>query len=156
GLAGDRFGARTLMCATRGAYALCAATLAVLTLSGMLETWHVFALAAVNGLLRPSDTALRYVLVRPTMRPQILLGGLGLPRTSADSARLAGALTGPGGVALIGMGPAYAFVAAMYLAAFLLSLGVEGPPSRARESAVAARAREVFAGIQQAVLYVWS
>ncbi|HEX2649280.1 MAG TPA: MFS transporter [Burkholderiales bacterium] len=153
GLAGDRFGARTLLCATRGAYALCAATLATLTLSGLLETWHVFLIATINGLLRPSDTAMRYVMVGQTIRPEILMGAIGLTRTSADTARVAGALTGTGGVALVGMGPAYAAVATLYVASFLLSLGLA--PPRARQGAVAARAREVFSGLKQGVIYVW-
>src|SRR4029079_628624 len=72
-----------------------------------------------------------------------------------DSARVAGALTGTGGVALVGMGPAYAAVAALYLASFLLSIGLAAPGPRARASAVATRAREVFTGLRQAVAYVW-
>ena len=155
GLAGDRFGARTMLLATRGAYALCAATLALLTLSGQLQTWHVFLIATINGLMRPSDTAMRYVMVGQTIRPEILMGAIGLTRTSADSARVAGALTGTGGVALVGMGLAYAAVAALYLASFLLSVGLAAPVPRARASAVATRAREVFTGLKQAVVYVW-
>jgi hypothetical protein len=64
------------------------------------------------------------VLVSQTMQPGMLLGALGISRTTSDTARVAGAIAGTGGVALIGMGAAYAVVTAMYVFAFLLSLGV--------------------------------
>src|SRR6201999_1085349 len=39
GLAGDRLGHRTVICVTRGLYALLAAVLAVLTLADALQPW---------------------------------------------------------------------------------------------------------------------
>jgi hypothetical protein len=130
GVAGDRLGHRFLLLVTRGFYALLAAVLASLTLSGRLEPWHVFTIAALGGLLRPSDMVMRHALVGQTMPSGILLQAVALSRTTADTARVVGALAGAGGVALIGMGPAYVVVAAMYVTAFLLSLGVaKAPPS---------------------------
>jgi MFS family permease len=77
GVAGDRIGVRTLLCITRGAYALLAAVLAVLTLTDLLSPWHVLVIAAIAGLMRPSDMAMRNVLVGQTMRPEMLMGALG-------------------------------------------------------------------------------
>ena len=156
GVAGDRFGVRALLCLTRGAYALLAAVLTVLTWTGTLATWHVFAISALAGLMRPSDMAMRNVLVGQTMRPEMLLGALGISRTTSDTAKVAGALAGTGGVALIGMGPAYAVVTAMYVAAFLFSLGVAGPSPRAPKGTADAAAVKVLAGLNQAVHYVWN
>jgi Major Facilitator Superfamily len=155
GVAGDRIGVRALLCATRGAYALLAAVLAALAMSEALAPWHVFAISAIAGLMRTSDMAMRNVLVGQTMRPATLMGALGISRTTSDTARVAGALAGTGGVALIGMGPAYLVVTAMYVAAFLLSLGVAGPPARAAHGTPDASAVKVVAGLKQAVRYVW-
>jgi hypothetical protein len=130
GVAGDRIGHRRLLCLTRGAYALLAAVVTALTLADALRPWHVFAISALAGLMKPSDMVMRHVLVGQTMTPAMLLGALGISRTTSDTARVAGAITGTGGVALIGMGPAYAVVTAMYVAAFLLSLGVARTPPR--------------------------
>jgi MFS family permease len=153
GVLGDRLGFRFLLCATRAAYALLAAALMALTLSGALAPWHVFAIAALAGLMRPSDNVMRYVLVGQTMRPELLMAALGIARTTSDTARIAGALAGTAGVALIGMGPAYVIVTGMYATAFVLSLGVAGPPPRAAQaSGGAARA---LLGLKQAVGYVW-
>jgi predicted MFS family arabinose efflux permease len=151
GIAGDRFGVRALLCITRGAYALLAATLATLTLTGLLAPWHVLVIAAIAGLMRPSDMVMRHVLVARTMRPEMLMGALAISRTTSDTARLAGAIAGTGGVALIGMGPAYAAVAAIYVCAFLLTLGVAASPPRK----AGAEAQEVLAGLKDGVHYVW-
>jgi predicted MFS family arabinose efflux permease len=155
GVLGDRIGLRALLCITRGAYALLAAIVMALTFTDTLAPWHVFAISAVAGLLRPSDMAMRNVLVGQTMRPELLMGALGISRTTSDTARIAGALAGTGGVVLIGMGPAYAVVTALYIAAFLLSLGVAGPPVREASAAADAAAVKVLAGLRQAVGYVW-
>ena len=152
GIAGDRFGHRTLLCITRGAYALLAALLTALTLSGKLEPWHVFAIAALAGLMRPSDMVMRNVLVGQTMRPDMLLGALGVSRTTSDTARVAGAFAGAGGVALIGMGPAYAVVTAMYVGAFLLSFGIAGAP---RAGAAHSPAAHPLSDLKQGFSYVW-
>jgi hypothetical protein len=154
GVVGDRIGVRTLLCITRGAYALLAALLAALTLSGLLAPWHVLVIAAIAGLMRPSDMAMRHVLVGQTMRPETLMGALGISRTTSDTARVAGALTGTGGVALIGMGPAYVAVAGIYVTAFLLTLGVAGSPPRAARAH--AEAEKLFTGLKQGVHYVWT
>jgi len=149
GVLGDRIGHRTLLCITRGVYALLAALLTGLTLAGTLAPWHVFAIAALAGLLKPSDMVMRHVLVGQTMQPAILLGALGISRTTSDTARVAGALTGTAGVALIGMGAAYAVVTAMYVAAFLLSLGVAGGVVKRINDA------HPLADMKDAFAYVW-
>ena len=148
GLAGDRLGHRFLLLVTRGFYAVLAALLAALTLTETLQPWHVFALAAIGGLLRPSDMVMRHALVGQTMPSGILLPAVALSRTTADTARVVGAFTGAGGVALIGMGPAYLVVTAMYVAAFVFTLGVAStPPSKHTAHPVS--------DLKDAFRYVW-
>jgi predicted MFS family arabinose efflux permease len=151
GVAGDRVGHRALLCATRGIYALLAALLLALTLSDALAPWHVFAIAAIAGLMKPSDMVMRHSLVAQTMRPDTLLGALAISRTTSDTARIAGALAGTAGVALIGMAAAYAVVTALYISAFVLSLGVAGSPQRAAHVAEP----HPLASLRQAFGYVW-
>jgi hypothetical protein len=151
GPVGDRVGIRALLCITRGTYAVLAAVLTVLTLAGALAPWHVFTVAALAGLLKPSDMGMRYVLVGQTIRPEMLMGALGVSRTTSDTARIAGALAGTGGVALLGMGAAYAVVTLLYAAAFVLSLNVAGQPAAGR----AHTAAETVADLSRAVGYVW-
>ena len=149
GIVGDRIGVRRLLCLTRGGYALLAALMAVLTLGEWLEPWHVLVVAGVAGLMKPSDMAMRHVLVGHTIPPESLMGALAVSRTTSDTARIFGAIAGTGGVALAGMGPAYAVVSAIYVGAFLLSLGVV--PVHAAQ----AHATQVMAGLREGVRYVW-
>ncbi|HEY7240190.1 MAG TPA: MFS transporter [Burkholderiales bacterium] len=152
GMAGDRIGLRRLLCITRGGYALLAALLSLLILAGALQPWHVFVVYGIAGLARPSDQAIRNVLIGHTMRPEVLMGAVGLSRMTADMAKVAGALAGAGGVALIGMGPAYLIVTALYVSAFTLSLRVARPPIHASH----ATAHDVIGGLKEAAYYVWA
>ena len=112
----------------------------------------MFVLYGIAGLFRPSDQALRNVLIAQTLRPDALLGALGLSRTTADIAKVAGAFAGAGGVALVGMAPAYVIVTALYVSAFLLSMGVARSPLLAAH----ATAHDVMSGLREAVHYVWT
>ena len=150
GIAGDRLGFRTLLCATRAAYAGLALVVTVLAFTHLLRPWHVFVIAAAAGVMRPSDMMVRQVLVAQSMQPYMLMGALAIARTTSDMARVAGALAGTGSVALIGMGPAYAIVTALYVASFLLSLNVISVPPAHEASAT-----KTLAGLKQAVAYVW-
>ena len=149
GLAGDRIGHRAVLCITRSVYAALAAVMTALTLTNSLQPWHVFAIAAIAGLLRPSDMVMRSVLVGQTMRPEVLMGALGLSRTTSDTARVAGALAGAGGVALIGMGAAYVVVTAMYLVAVLLTFGVAGRSAHASPA-------HPWADLKDGFRYAWN
>jgi MFS family permease len=148
GIAGDRIGVRRLLCLTRGGYALLAALLAWLTLSGRLEPWHVLVVAGLAGLMKPSDMAMRHVLVGHTIPSESLMGALAISRTTSDTARIFGAIAGTGGVALVGMGQAYAGVSLIYVGAFLFSLGVA--PVHASGAQV-----RILTGLKEGVRYVW-
>ena len=127
GLAGDRWGHRNVLCAMRAIYASLAGVIAGLALLGVLNPIFVFCVAAVSGLVRPSDLAMRNSLVAETMPGDRLMAAMGVARTTSDSARIVGALAGAGLFAAVGMGFAYLVVAAFYLAGLLLTLGVGAP-----------------------------
>jgi hypothetical protein len=91
---------------------------------------------------------MRHVLVGQTIPPDLLMRALGISRTTSDSARVVGALAGTAGVAMIGMGPVYAIVTAMYVAAFLLSLGVAAGRMHAAKE-------HPLTGLRQGFRYVW-
>jgi Na+/melibiose symporter-like transporter len=97
-----------------------------LAYAGMLEPAYVFAVAAVSGLIRPSDQGMRNALVGETMPAGALMATMGVSRTTADSARIAGSLFGAGLFALFGMGPVYLAITGFYALGFLLTLGVAG------------------------------
>ena len=122
GVMGDRLGHRNVLSAMRAFYALLATTLMTFTFLGMLTPVHVFIIAGLLGLVRPSDMGMRAALVGDTMPANLLVGSMGVQRTTQDSAKIAGALTGAGVVAMLGMGPAYIVVASFYVTSVLLTL----------------------------------
>jgi MFS family permease len=151
GILGDRFGLRALLIMSRAGYAMLAATMTALTVTGALTPVQVFVLYGITGLMRPSDQAMRNVLIAQTAAPETLMGALGLSRTTADMAKVLGSLAGAGGVAMIGMGPAYVVVTLLYVSAFVLSLGLARAPLHAAQ----ASAHDVIARLKEATRYVW-
>jgi Na+/melibiose symporter-like transporter len=116
----------------RATYATLATALMTLTLTGVLVPLHVFIIAALMGLVRPSDLVMRYSLIGETIPGNQLMGATSVSRTTQDSARIIGALAGAGLVAALGMGPAYVVIACFYAVSFLLTLGVGGARSKSR------------------------
>jgi MFS family permease len=121
GVMADRLGRGHVLSAMRAIYAVLAAVLMTFALLGMLTPLYVFIIATLTGLVRPSDMGMRTALVGDTMPAAQLVGAMGIERTTSDSARIAGALSGAGLVALLGIGAAYVCVAALYATSFLLT-----------------------------------
>jgi len=130
GVLGDRIGHRNMLCCMRITYATLATTLTTLVLTGVLIPLHVFVIATLMGIVRPSDLVMRYSLIGQSMPTDQLVGATGVSRTTQDSARIMGALTGAGLVTALGMGPTYAAIACLYATSFLLTLGVVRSPGR--------------------------
>ncbi len=128
GVLGDRLGGRLMLCAMRASYAVLAATMMLLALSGLLTPAWVFALATLVGIVRPNDLVMRNTLIGETIPPGQLMGALGMSRATADSARVVGALAGAGLSALLGIGASYVFVTSFYLASLALTFGVARRP----------------------------
>src|SRR6266404_3277926 len=102
GMAGDRIGYRNLLCLMRLTYVAVALALMALFVSGAAAPVPIFLLSTVMGLVRPSDVTMRNLLVGETMPAPLLMRAMGVSRTTADMARIAGALTGAGLVAALG------------------------------------------------------
>jgi hypothetical protein len=153
GMTGDRIGHRTVLCVMRAAYALVAAAVTGLAYAGMLEPAFVFAVAAVSGLIRPSDQGMRNALVGETMPAGALMATMGVSRTTADSARIAGSLFGAGLFALFGMGPVYLAITGFYALGFLLTLGVAGR-RHSIDAALIGRP-SLWRDLAEGLAYVW-
>ncbi len=154
GMAGDRIGNRNVLLLMRTAYLVLASCLAVLFLSGLAAPLPVFLLATIMGLVRPSDITLRNLLVGETMPADYLMRAMGVSRTTADSARIVGALTGAGLVAALGSGLAYVAVCGVYAVCLALTLGVG--TRRLRILGDGEVMPSAFGALRQGFTYVWS
>ena len=165
GVTGDRIGHRNLLCAMRAVYAMLATTLMTFTFLGVLTPALVLVIAGLMGMVRPSDLGVRATLIGDTMPADRLMGAMSIQRTTQDSARIAGALTGAGLVAVLGMGVAYIVVVSFYSISFLLTLKAgSAPPARlARDNPVDGRPGDALAehpspwrDLKAGIVYVWT
>jgi predicted MFS family arabinose efflux permease len=87
-----------------------------------------------------------------------LIGAISLSRTTMDTARIAGALSGAGLFASLGMGPAYVAIVSLYLVATALTLFIVAPsrPHPVGEIAGAALQRSPLRDLREGVAYVWT
>ena len=159
GMIGDRIGHRDLLAAMRFAYTILSSTIMTLALTGHLTPFNVMIIVSVMGVIRPSDLGLRSALLADIMPHEHLVGAISVSRTTQDSARIVGALTGTGLFAVLGIGYAYVAVACFYLAAAILMLCMSRP---AKHHVSSDRSAHHFPGssllrdLKEGIVYAWS
>lgn len=156
GVMGDRVGQRKLLSTMRGFYGVLAGTIMTLAYSGLLTPYLALAIAALMGLVRPSDIGMRTALVGETVPRAQLMGAMSIQRTTQDSARIAGVLSGAGLVAALGIGPAYTVVTCLYVASCILTL--QTGAAKPVEAAPADRPerQSPLRDLKEGLIYVWT
>jgi MFS family permease len=159
GMVGDRMGHRDLLAAMRFAYTALSATIMTLALTGHLAPLNVMIIVSIMGLIRPSDLGVRGALLADIMPSELLVGAISLARTTQDSARIAGALTGAALFAALGIGFVYVAIACFYLAAAVLMLCLTRPAKS--HGAVDHRANDTLSStllrdLKEGIVYAWS
>src|SRR5882757_663159 len=131
GVWSDRIGHRVMLTSMRAGYAVVAGTLMTTAFTGTLKPEIVLVMAAVTGLMRPSDMGLRGAMIADTMPAGILTAAMGIARTTTDTARIFGALTGAGLFAAIGIGPSYLAITTIYVLGAIMTWNAIAPgPAR--------------------------
>ncbi|MBR0755931.1 MFS transporter [Bradyrhizobium jicamae] len=127
GMLGDRIGHRDLLVMMRVTYTALSATIMTLALTGHLAPLNVMIIVAIMGIIRPSDLGMRSALLADIMPADYLIGAISLSRTTQDSARIAGALTGAGLFAAFGIGLVYVAITCLYVTAAVLMFCLTRP-----------------------------
>ena len=158
GVFGDRIGHRDLLAMMRATYAALACTLMALAMAGYLTPVYVFVIAAIMGLVRPSDLGVRGALVATIMPHEQLIGAISISRTTMDTARIFGALSGAALFAALGMGPAYVAIVGLYVLGTVLTLCVVAPSKPHPQDAASdvAPRRSPLRDLKEGVAYVWT
>ncbi len=154
GMAGDHVGTRLVLLSMRLVYLVLASCLMVLFLTDLANPVPIFILAAIMGLVRPSDITMRNLLVGETMPADYLMRAMGVSRTTADSARVVGALSGATLVAALGSGLAYVAVCGVYALSLSLTLGVG--MRRLRVIGESDRPASPLRALREGFAYVWA
>ncbi len=160
GVVADRIGHRNTLVLMRAWYTVLAVTLLSFASAGALTPGIVLVLALLNGLVRPSDLAIRSAFMAGALPRELLTGAMALERTTIDSARVAGALAGAGLFALLGIASTYVVISGLYIIGVLLTVAA----SRAARTATAVDATSApliarasfWHELREGVAFVWS
>ncbi|MET9427357.1 MULTISPECIES: MFS transporter [unclassified Streptomyces] len=116
GVIADRYPKRHLLLACQVALGLCGLALAVLTLSGHVQVWHVYLIAFLLGMVSVVDTPARQSFVSELVGPDQLRNAVSLNSANFQSARLVGPAVAGALIASIGSGWAFLVNALSFLA----------------------------------------
>lgn len=112
----DRFDVRRIIVLCESVMSLLAATLAVVTLLGVVSVWSVYAVVGIQGLLLVVDNPARHALVYRIVGTADLPNAVALSSALGTTARVIGPALGGLVVAVAGAGVAFAVNAVTYLA----------------------------------------
>ncbi|MFF3765718.1 MFS transporter [Streptomyces sp. NPDC001922] len=108
GVIADRFPKRQLLLITQTAMGLTGLALAVLTLSGQVQVWHVYLMATLLGVVTVVDNPARQAFVAEMVGPAELRNAVSLNSANFQSARLVGPAVA--GVLITAVGSGWAFL----------------------------------------------
>lgn len=109
GFAADFFDRRKLLMATQAAMCACALGLGLLTVTGLVELWHVYVFAFLHGCAAAFDAPARQVFVSDLVGETDLPNAVALNSTSFNAARMVGPALA--GLLIAGVGTGWAFLA---------------------------------------------
>lgn len=151
GLAADRFNQRRLLMATQATMGTLSLILGVLTVTGLVQLWHVYVFAFLFGCSAALDAPVRQTFVAELVGDRDLSNAIALNSTSFNAARMVGPAMAGLVIASVGTGWAFLFNGASFMAV-LTSLCL----LRKSELRPNARAARASGGIMEGFHYVWS
>ncbi|MFB7556923.1 MFS transporter [Streptomyces brevispora] len=116
GVIADRLPKRKLLLFSQAALGLCGVALAVLTLSGVVQVWHVYLIAFLLGMVTVVDNPARQSFVSEMVGPAQLRNAVSLNSANFQSARLIGPAVAGVLITTVGSGWAFMFNGLSFLA----------------------------------------
>ena len=138
GLLADRLPKLKLLQYTQAAMAVPALTLWPLTATGDIQPWMVFALVLVRGSVLAIDNPARQAFVMELVGPDRIVNAVALNSVVVHTSRIAGPAAAGAVIALLGVGPCFAFNALSFIAMLVALRGMDR--SQLRTAAPAKRA----------------
>jgi MFS family permease len=152
GVAADRWDRRRILYATQSLSMLLAMVLATLVLAGVVQIWHVLALATLLGVIDSFDIPARQsFFVHLIDRPEDLGNAIALNSSIFNLARLIGPSIAGILIALIGEGWVFALNGLTYLA-MLVALGL----MRVRPAEARKNTGGVLSNLREGVAFAWN
>jgi MFS family permease len=151
GLVADRLDKRRLLLATQTSMAVLALVLGVVTATGAVRLWMVYALALLLGCVTAFDMPARQAFVSELVGPDRVANAVGLNSAGFNTARVVGPAVAGVLIAVVGIAPAFFLNAVSYLAMIGGLLAMD-PDGLYRRAAVERGRGQIRAGVR----YVWA
>jgi len=151
GFAADHYNQRKLLMVTQGAMGVLALGLGLITVTGMVQLWHVYVFAFLSGCASAFDGPVRQTFVAELVGDAELPNAVALNSTSFNAAQMIGPAVAGLVIASVGTGWAFLVNGASF-AAVLASLFLV----RVSELHANARADRTPGGLTEGFRYVWS
>jgi len=150
GYAADHLNQRRMLIATQAAQGLLSLILGVLTLTGVVQLWHVYVLAFLFGCVTAFDYTVRQTFVGELVGDADLPNAVSLNSTSFNMARMVGPAVAGTVIASVGTGWAFIIDAVSFIAVLIALLYLRTAELRANP-----RATRVAGGLTAGFRYVW-
>jgi MFS family permease len=150
GFAADHFDRRKVLIGTQAAMGALALVLGVLTITGLVQLWHVYVLAFGLGCAAALDSPARQTFVAELVGEADLSNAVALNSTSFNAARMIGPAVAGGLIAAVGSGWVFLINAASFVAV-LASLAL----LRTGELHAQSRALRTPGSFVEGFRYVW-
>ena len=151
GFAADHFDRRKLLIATQGGMGALALVLGILTVTGLVQLWHVYVLAFLFGCVAAFDAPARQTFVSELVGEADLSNAVALNSTSFNAARMIGPAVA--GIVIASVGTGWAFlINALSFGAVLISLSL----LRTDKLHLRSRAERTAGSLAGGFRYIWS
>ena len=150
GVLADRFNKRRILQATQASMAVMAALLAVLTLTGAVQTWHVYVFAAALGVVAAVDNPVRQSFVTEIVGVTHVRSAISMVSSTFQFGAMLGPVLSGILVGVVGPGWAFAINAVTYLGP-LAALAMMRLPARAPKDGPSASTSGLRDGLRYAL-----
>jgi MFS family permease len=147
----DRIDSWRTVIGTQCTQMVLASTIAVISLAGVVQTWHVYVIAALMGLVQVLDAPSRQSLTFRMVGPNELPNAISLNSGVFNGARIFGPALGGVLIAAAGAGVCFAVNAASYIAVLTGLLMMRPHEFHALERRE--RPRTLYIGLKEGVTY---
>jgi MFS family permease len=132
GVVADRFNRVRLIQAGQFLNTLLVLALAILTIAGLVEVWHLYVITFLNSAFTAATQPARTALLPRLIPSSNLVNAVALNATISQGSQIIGPALGGVALGALDLGPTYIINAVAYFAAMLVIFGIRTPATPAK------------------------
>lgn len=145
----DRFNKFKIIVTTQVVYTTQAVLLAVLTLTGLIEPWHLMVLSLINGLAQAFESPARQSFYTMLVPKSAMTNAIALNSVTINGSRIIGPTIGGLLIALVGEGYCFALNAVSFGAVFAALFMMRLKPDKPHEVTT-----HIIAQLKEGIVYI--